>query len=272
MLGPIWKNLLPGMLAIVLPACDMEKDLDIELPPHAPQLVVECYLQPGRPYQLTLTESSSYLDQPEHPQVPEATVVIVYQGKADTLRYDPVVDKVQRKLYTHHSPTLVSGRPGDVYTLQITDRQGRQLTGTTTLLAPVPIDSLLYRFNDRQEAYIEARFRDPADTEDFYFFSVHRDSTNQKAEVNYHVPDILSNGQPLTLGTGFDFEPYDSLIVSLFHLEKAYYEFLSSVEEAKAANSNPFAQPSRLRSTVQGGLGVFTNLAVDRKSAVLEVE
>jgi hypothetical protein len=269
MLGPIPKYLLPALLTIGVLACDMEKDIDIKLPPHTPQLVVECYLQPGQPYRLTLTESSSYLDQPEQPQVPEAVVVIIHQGKADTLRYDPMVDQVQRKLYTHHAATLVSDQPGEVYTLQVTDRHGRRLTGTTTLLAPVPIDSLRYRFNDRQKAYIEARFRDPAETENFYFFSVHRDSTNQKSEVNYPVPDELSNGKPFTLGTGFDFDPYDSLIVSLFHLEKQYYEFLSSVEEAKAANSNPFAQPSRLRSTVQGGLGVFTNLAVDRKSALL---
>jgi hypothetical protein len=267
--GPIWKYLLPGLLTAGLLACDLEKDIDLELPAHTPQLVVECYLQPGQPYRLTLTESSSYLDPPQQPQVPEAVVVIFHQGKADTLHYQPAADQVQGKLYTHYSPTLVSSQPGEVYTLQITDQQGRRLTGTTTLLAPVPIDSLRYGFNDRQKAYIEARFRDQAETENFYFFSVHRDSTNQKAEVNYPVPDQLSNGKPFSLGTGFDFEPYDSLIVSLFHLEKQYYEFLSSVDEARNANSNPFAQPSRLRSSVQGGLGVFTNLAVDRKSVVL---
>jgi hypothetical protein len=272
MRAAIWKYLLPALLTTGVLACDLEKDIDIDLPAHIPQLMVECYLQPGQPYRLTLTESSSYLDNPEHPQVPEAVVVIFHRGQPDTLRYQPTVDKVQRKLFTHYSPTVVSGKPGEVYTLQITDQQGRRLTGTTTLMAPVPIDSLLYRFNDRQKAYIEARFRDPADTEDFYFFSVHLDSINQSAEVNYHVPDQLSNGKPFTLGTGFDFEPYDSLIVSLFHLEKQYYEFLSSVNEAQSANSNPFAQPSRLRSTVQGGLGVFTNLAVDRKSTVLKEE
>jgi hypothetical protein len=272
MLVALWKYLLPGLLATTLMACSLEKDIDIDLPVHTPQLVVECYLQPGQPYRLTLTESSSYLDPPEQPQVPEAVVVITYKGKADTLHYEPMVDKEQAKLFTHFSPTLVSGAPGDVYTLEITDVKGRRLTGTTTLMAPVPIDSLHYGFNDRQHAYIEARFRDPGATKDFYFFSVHRDSINRNAEINYHVPDDLSNGQPFSLGTGFDFHPYDSLIVSLFHLEQQYYEFLGSVDEAQGANSNPFTQPSRLRSTVQGGLGVFTNLAVDRKSVILKVE
>jgi hypothetical protein len=266
----LWRKYgLLGMLAIGLGACNLEKEIDIKLPAHTPQLVVECYLQPGQPYRLTLTESSSYFAKPEQPQVPEALVIIFHQGKPDTLRYLPMVDRIQEKLFTHSSPTLVRGQPGDVYTLQITDPQGRRLTGTTTLMAPVPIDSLQYRFNDRRKAYIEARFRDPGATEDFYFFSVHLDSISQRAEINYQVPDDLGKGGPFTLGTGFEFDPYDSLIVSLFHLEKQYYEFLSSVDEAQNANGNPFAQPSRLRSTVQGGLGVFTNLAPDRKSVRL---
>jgi hypothetical protein len=264
------KNTCLGILGFCAAACNLEKEIDIELPAHTPQLVVECYLEPGQPYRLTLTESSSYFDAPEQPQVPEAQVIIFHQGKPDTLSYLPLVDKMQKKVFTHSSPTLVNGQPGDVYTLEITDQKGRRLTGTTTLLAPVRIDSLEYSFNERQKAYIEARFRDPGETEDFYFFSVHLDSINQRAEVNYQVPDRLSNGQPFALGTGFDFEPYDSLIVSLFHLEKQYFEFISSVDEAKNANGNPFAQPSRLRSTVQGGLGVFTNLAVDRRSLLLK--
>ncbi|MGV3639320.1 MAG: DUF4249 domain-containing protein [Adhaeribacter sp.] len=246
-------------------ACSLEKDIDLNLGLHQPQLVVECYLEPGKPYRLTLTESSGYFDAPEPPQVPQALVVISHLGRRDTLRYLPALDSIQKKLYTHFSPTLVSGKPGEVYTLEISDQQGRKITGSTTLMAPVPIDSLLYRFNDRQKAYVEARFRDPGESADHYFFSVHLDSINRKAEVNYQVPDQLNNGKPFALGSGFDFEPYDSVIVSLFHLEKQYYEFLNSTEEARNANSNPFAQPSRLRSTVQGGLGVFTNLAVSRQ-------
>ncbi|MGV3503908.1 MAG: DUF4249 domain-containing protein [Adhaeribacter sp.] len=262
------KKIKRGIQALLLAgaaACGQEKDIALDLGLHSPQLVVECYLEPGRPYRLTLTESTAYFDAPEPPQVPEALVVISHQGRRDTLRYLPTVDTIQKKLYTHFSPTLVSGKPGAVYTLEISDKQGRKITGSTTLMAPVPIDSLIYRFNDRQKAYIEARFQDPGATADHYFFSVHLDSTNRKAEVNYQVPDQLNNGKPFALGTGFDFEPYDSVIVSLFHLEEPYYEFLNSTEEARNANSNPFAQPSRLRSTVQGGLGVFTNLAVVRQ-------
>jgi hypothetical protein len=257
---------LSGLLA----GCSLEKEIDIDLPALTPQLVVECYLEPGQPYRLTLTESASYFDMPEQPQVPEAIVIITYQGRPDTLHYAPFVDKTQQKLYTHSSATLVTGLPGEVYTLQITDQQGRQLTGNTTLMAPVPIDSLNYKFNDHQEAYIEARFTDKGDTEDYYLFSVHRDSTNKRAEVNYFVPDQLNNGKSFAFGTGFEFSPYDSLIVSLYHLEKQYFDFLTSVEEARNANDNPFAQPSRLHSTVQGGLGVFTNLAIDRKGTVLQ--
>ena len=52
-------------------------------------------------------------------------------------------------------------------------------------------------------------------------------------------------------------------------MDADHYSFQQSVREAIRANGNPFAQPARIRSTVQGGLGVFTVLVADRKTVIL---
>ena len=157
------------------------------------------------------------------------------------------------------------GQPGDVFTLSITDPKGRKLTGTTTVLPFVKIDTVEFNFNDQDEALVLTRFKDSAETENYYRYSVHRDSLEHEAEISYTSSDELNNGEPFVFGTGFDFETGDSLIVTLHHLDKAFFDFQESVEEAKNANGNPFAQPGRVKSTVQGGLGVFTFLVYDRK-------
>jgi hypothetical protein len=250
--------------------CNLEKNFEVDLPVMAPQLVAECYLEPGKPYRLTLTESTNYLAAPDIPLVKEATVIIFYKGKPDTLRYAPFYDKFSRKYYTHVSNTIMAGKPGDTYSLQITDKQGRKLTGTTTVLPVVPLDTVEYIYNDRQKAYLLAKFNDDGNAKNFYYFSVQPDSLNSRAEIDYAADDNISNGQLTAFGTGYDFEKDDTVYVSLYHLEKPYYDFFNSVENARDANGNPFAQPATVISTVQGGYGVFTNLVYDQKMVVLK--
>jgi hypothetical protein len=262
-----WVGLL--LSALLLLGCNLEKDIDINLPPYQSQMVVECYLQAGEPYRLSLVESSGYLELPEIKLITDATVTISANGHTDTLKFAPFLDEATGKYFTHSSNRIMQGQPGNVYTLTISDKQGRVLTGTTTVLPIVKIDTVEFKFNNKKEALITARFKDSAGTKDFYRFVVHKDSLSRGAEVDYASPDELNNGQPFVFGTGYDFAAGDSVVVTLHHLEEALYDFQESVEDARRSNGNPFAQPGRVKSTVQGGLGVFTSVVFDRKKLVV---
>ena len=253
-----------------LVGCNMEKDFEVALPVLTPQLVAECYLEPGEPYRLTLTESTAYLADPEPELVDDALVIITYNGIPDTLHLAPYFDQARQKIYTHVSKTPMTGKPGDVYTLQVTDNKGRQLTGTTTVQDAVPIDTIETNYNQEGKAYLLVKFKDSKAATDFYYFSVHKDSLNTDDEVAYTTDDALNNGELFALGTGYDFSKSDTAIVSLYHLEKPYFDFMNSVQDARNANGNPFAQPAGIRSTVQGGLGVFTALSYNRKVFILK--
>jgi hypothetical protein len=260
--------LLP--LLLLLTSCDLEKAIEVELPPHEPQLVIECYLVPGKPLRATVLESVSYFDEPQPPLVPDAEVFISYNGQTIRLNYSPIIDRETGKFYTHQSDELVTGKPGDIYSLEVKDGKGRRATGFTTLLPKVLIDSLEYRFNDKEEALLLTSYQDDPNSRNFYRYMTHDDSLYKGPERDFVTSDDLTNGKRVTLGSGYNYEKGDTLTVTLYHIEEQYYNFIRSTTDAKNANGNPFAQPSRVISTVQGGIGVFTNLAYDRQTIIVE--
>src|SRR5688572_25297704 len=116
------------LFAGLIAGCELQKDVNLDLPTYKPELVAECYLVPGKPYRMTVFESTPYLDRPEPILVPDATVIISHNGQADTLFYNPFLDPVTNKVYTHSSETIMQGKPGDVFSLSVTDTRGRRLT------------------------------------------------------------------------------------------------------------------------------------------------
>lgn len=268
-------RLLLGLLLGVATSCEnLQQDIDVDLPVAPAQLVIECYLEPNQRPQLTVSETVPYLSSPI-PTVPaDVTVVITGPNRQrEVLTYEPGFNFLTGKVYTHRGRSRLVIRPGDEFTLLATDTKGRRVTGTARMPAPVPIDTVEFEFNDlppeQRQAYVIARFRDPLETLDFYRFQVHRDSISQEPEVDYSLEDRLNEGKEITLGTNYDFDPGDSLIVTLYHLDQPYYQFLQSTENARSANGNPFGQPAAIRSTVQGGVGVFTILSYQRRTLII---
>ncbi|MGY2133236.1 DUF4249 domain-containing protein [Hymenobacter sp. HD11105] len=268
----VWQLLLLGVLLGATSCDNLQKDIDVVLPVAPPQLVVECYLEPNQRPQLTVSETVPYLSSPV-PKVPEDVVVTITgpNRQREVMTYDPGFNFLTGKVYTHRGRSRLVIRPGDEFTLEARDTKGRLVTGTARMPAVVPIDTVEFKFNDRpvREAYVITRFRDPLQTLDYYRFQVHRDSISQEPEIDYSIEDRLNEGKEITLGTSYIFDPGDSLIVTLYHLDQPYYQFLQSTENARNANGNPFGQPAAIQSTVQGGIGVFTILSYQRQSLTI---
>ncbi|QJX47761.1 DUF4249 domain-containing protein [Hymenobacter taeanensis] len=260
---------------LLLSACGLQKDIDVELPAYPAQLVVESYLENNRFPRVSVTESVPYLSAPDA-GLPQGVKVVLTlpSGRRDTLLYAPAINPNTNKGYTHTGRTRISARPGDTFKLEVYDTQGRRVTGSATMPATVPLDSVEYKYNDltgsQRMAYVLASFRDPAATVDFYRFQVHKRSVSTDPEVEYTVEDRLSNGQPLSLGTSYQFSPKDTVFVTLYHLDRPYFQFLQSVQDARNSNGNPFAQPSAIKSTVEGGIGIFTILSYQRQRLILK--
>ncbi|MEM7105434.1 MAG: DUF4249 domain-containing protein [Bacteroidota bacterium] len=253
--------------------CDLEKEIEIDLPEVENQMVIECYLEPGKPYRVLLTESQPFLDPVEDPNtlptISDAIVVISRNGVADTLTEGEFLDFVNFKVYNYGSSTLVSNDLLSEYRIEVTDQEGRFAFAETRILPIVPIDSIEVDFNETDTAAnILTWFTDPPET-NYYRRVLNLNTLTSEPEQAFSANDAVFNGDDVVFGTGFDYTFGDTLITTLFHIDEDYYFFLETVSAAEAANNNPFAQPSFILDNIEGGIGIFTGLSYDRDTVII---
>jgi hypothetical protein len=289
-----------GGLGLLATGCNLENQIEVVPPAYTNELVVECYLETGVVPHLTVTESGSYL--PTTPgtgqpaiTLPDATTPTVGltlpngttlqlpidvtvnltlpSGQVMPMRFAPGFDAATGRVYTHIGTAPLAVQPGQRLSLDVRDTRNHHVTGTTGVPTFVPIDSVRYSFNGPsgpdQQARFVTRWTDPGATADYYrLLLTNREGPNSSVG-EYLVNDQLFNGQSYTVPTTYRLTPGDTITATLYHLEPAYYNFQQSVRGAISANGNPFGQPARIRSTVQGGLGVFTVLVAARRTLIM---
>jgi hypothetical protein len=297
---PLINIVLGGLGLFVVAGCNLENQIEVIPPPYTSELVVECYLEAGVVPRLTVTGSGSYL--PTTPgtgqpgvTLPDATTpsvgfilpngttlqlpidvtvnLTLPSGQVMPMRFAPGFDAATRRVYTHIGTAPLAMQPGQRFALDVRDTRNHHVTGTAGVPTVVPIDSVRYSFNGPsgpdQQARFVARWTDPGATADYYrLLLTNREGPNSSVG-EYLVNDQLFNGQPYTVPTTYRLTPGDTITATLYHIEPEYFNFQQSVRGAISANGNPFGQPARIRSTVQGGLGVFTVLMADRRTLIM---
>ncbi len=269
------------LLAIIsLVACgNLEKEIVIELPTYDDQPVVECYLQPGAPYKLLLTHSSSYFAPFEIENnnflasllIDSATVFIVHG--ADTIPLPNVLnfDFTNFKAYNYTSTAIVPADYEGEFKLFITLKDGKTINGTTRILPIVPIDSVVVEIKDSLASTI-TYCTDPITPNDFYRRTVHVNTLDSLRQDFMGTDKFIAPGsQGIAFGTGFDPVLGDTMIFTIYHADQAYYDFFRSVQGS--LNANPGAQPGAIISNVFGTanpIGIFTGLSFDRDSVIIQ--
>lgn len=259
------KNLL-FLFAIVcvLAACDFEKEIDLDLPEYQNKLVVECYLEPGKPYRLTLTESVSYFTEPRTPTVDNALVIISYNGVNDTLKFTPLLDETTNNFYNYVSETIVPEDYVGFFSLYVKDTKGREVTSQTKIPDPPTINSVEFKYNEDSLAFALTKFNDiNTSATNYYRYLVTHDSLIGGEVTDYIFNDRV-NSEEIEVSFRYKLKKDDLIIVSVFHLNEDYYRYLESIRLAMDANGNPFGQPASIKSNVQGGIGIFTGISYDR--------
>lgn len=261
-------------------ACNLEQEIDLELPAYESRLVVECYLEPEKPYRLVLSRSAGYFDPfpalggdfLDELFVNRARVTISHRGERIELTNTPLLDQETGKVYNYRSPVSVPPDYEAPFYLEIITEAGDTLHATTTLLPPVPIDSVVVEFQASDTlARVLTYLTDPPDTANFYRRVLHEGSLAEEPEQDFASDDRIVE-DILVYGTGFDYAEGDTLINTIYHIEEPYYRFLETLNRAVNSNGNPFAQPSPLLSNISGtteAIGIFTGLTYDRRQTVI---
>ncbi|MCC6460622.1 MAG: DUF4249 domain-containing protein [Saprospiraceae bacterium] len=266
-----------------LAACNLEKEVDIELPDYDGQPVVECYLEPGKPFRLLLSNSYSFFDPfgldstfLQKTLLDGALVTIAYNGQVDTLPNQLSFELNPLKIFNYTGKNLVPATPGLQYELNITLANGKTVQAQTTMLPLVPIDSIKTEWiidSGDSLARILTYITDDTTQENFYRRMLNYSSLDSLPEQDFLASDRISTTNLLAFGTGYDLMPGDTVYNAIFHIQKDYYDYIESVQLAVFGNQNPFAQPSPIKSNVRGTanpLGIFTCLVYDRRMTILE--
>ncbi|MCI4671239.1 MAG: DUF4249 domain-containing protein [Bacteroidia bacterium] len=291
--------------SLFLASCgNLQQDIEIDIPEYDPQLVVECYLQPGLPYFLTLTRSQPYFDDIRVDYIEDAIVTISHSGGTDTLDEfnlditdptlgllaDTAILNTFSSIFGDQLTFYASLRPvpelfNEDFNLEIKTLDGEVLTAKTQILNPVPIDSLVQELDEDSLAFILTYFTDEGDRTNYYrrVFEAQRpviDSTGTEPDTTFEfriiqdfvVDDDIFDGQPFAFGTDFEFAIGDTIRSTLYHMTQDHFEFYNTQAAAVQASLSPFGQPAVVHTNISGGRGIFTGLVFSQETYVIQPE
>lgn len=277
------KILLFVLVVLTTWGCNLSNIVDIDLPEYTSQPVVECYVEPGKPFRLLLTRSfgyfdtigldSSYLDQT---LLQGALVTISYNNRIDTLYNSYFYQERPYKIYNYFSSTVAPTQAGMKFTLRITlpGNEG-EIYSETAMLPPVSIEKTVVERDpgDPTHYRVLTYVNDNPSQKNFYRMLVNYNNLESQPDQNILLNDEASSSGLLVFGTPFNLQLGDSVVNTVYVLDADYYDFLFSVHSAKLGNLTPIVQPSTINSNVSGSanpLGIFTSLVYDRKHAVVQ--
>ncbi|HIE15555.1 MAG TPA: DUF4249 domain-containing protein [Bacteroidales bacterium] len=263
-----------------------EKEISVDLPPYNSKLVIEGYIEQGANPYVLITKSQGYFDPVDsntfqEMQVTNAKVYVSNGTETDTLV----------NIGPYYFGNKFIGEVGKQYDLTVWV-DDKKYTATTTILAPVPIDSIKF-------------YPDPdsdVDTLGFLWLYAHDPDTMGNAyriftktlgkDTRFVHPfiatmnDELFNGQPVEFSIYrgkdefqndlYDEEGLDSLgikwyyfvmgesiVVKFCTIDYANFVFWETVERQQQSEGNPFAAPVTPKSNIQGeALGIWGGYGV----------
>ena len=265
----------------VLVSCDLNQEIEIELPEYTPQITVECYVQNGKPFNLLLTKSIGYfdplvLDPQEYLEqilVNDAQISIVAENETYELVNGAFLDPTSFTINNYASLEPVSFDPGTNLALEVKLADGTILNANTSVVEPIEIDSISIEFNEVQQDMARCLiFGDDNDPEVNYVRRMLHDGSLDSLVIDFVATDEFTEGDRFIFGSDYSFERGDTVINTLIHINKEYYDFYQSVQGAAFVNGNPFGQPGQLISNIEGEgnpIGIFTSISVDTTFTII---
>jgi hypothetical protein len=267
-------------------ACNLEQEIELDLPEYEEKIIVEAYLEEGVPYQVLITRSSSYFA-PFPTNIEEtfnqllyndAEVYITHKGNTVQLINTPGVNPETGKFFNYANTETAVFDTIEPYELSIILPDGNTIESSTRFLPSVPIDSIVYEFREEPGSIDSARvltyFNDRPDENNYFRRMLYRIKNGELEEFQDFTTDDRIAEDVIVFGSAYEFAAGDTIINRIYHIDEAYYRFLNSVQLAIDANGNPFGQPSPVVPSVEGTaenvLGIFTTLNYAEEITILE--
>lgn len=252
-------------------ACQMQQEVEVDLPPHQQELVVECYLEPGEPYRALVTHTTSFYEETKVAAVDTAEVLITSADESRTLLSINSIDTSYNKVFNYWHPHEVSYEEGKEYQISIAVKGEVKATGKTRFLPKASIKKVEQKVESDSMSALFVHIEDNPEEKNYYRLMMR--GTDPKAGYTY---DGVWTDEDAANGTLVAYTPYifvrgwSNVVVNLYHIDKRYYDFLKSIRQARDANYNPFMQPASIQSTVDGATGVFAAISLTSDTIAID--
>jgi hypothetical protein len=256
----IYKHLYITLFIACFLVASCEPNIEnLNLPVPQRYTILECYLTPNYPPELTLTNSNN-LDEELLIRNLWYADVNIYSGEETYPLKNIFYIKPDRKI-------LVNYRADDTlridmhqqFELSITTREQVKLSATTGIVAPVRITECLVEKNRIDVAYAVENGK-----ADYLKLSIFTFVAGKKLDdvIRYYDASEFS-GQMISIPWKYQ-SKFDTVIITLCNIQKDYYDYGVSIQNAVSAYHDPLLTPESIKSNVKGGIGIFTFYTFDQ--------
>jgi hypothetical protein len=256
-------SLLISIITFIAQGCS-KADINVQIPEGPRNIVVEGYVTPGYPTELTLAESNTLNDDLVLLAVWNARVKI----STDTgtmIAKNILYNKSDRHIVVNYGcrDTVRQGAHS-FFNLNITTKDGRSVQASTKTVSSVKIEKVELN-NDN----IVVHHNLPTDTSKYFKLSIANYKEGNPVLTKSVLYDQNTSNSTSCVMPLYNYKNADSIVVTLFHIQKEYYDYLNSVENASSAFFDPLLNPETIKSNIIGGIGIFTYYTVDKFSISL---
>lgn len=252
------------LLAVSLFLISCEKEIEIDLHPSTPRLVIEGLVPENEFARVKLTMSKDYGPDNNYPAVTGATVVISdNKGNSDILQ-------LGTDGWYHSS--VIKGVVGNTYNLLVKS-EGEEYTSQSTMPNFVALDSVYMYFIPAMEGpFPMAVFQDPAGIDNYYRFLLK--INNKRMHIVLAGSDEDKDGQLMERILPFnkvqnndeEIKKGDLISVEMQCIDKGVHKFFDTWAMMDQSLANP-------QSNIKGGaLGYFSAYTSDSKEVIADWE
>lgn len=259
-------------LLLLTSACEMQQDIEVKVPAHEPVTLIECYLEPGAPARILATKSVAFFDSVELVPADDLQISLFENGQPIQLENKYQGDSVYYNVFNYISSHKVNFDENARWELVVRRQEEEIARGTAQFLPKPKIKSINYQLSADSLLSLEIEVEDNPLQENYYRLRVRTMDMIPSSGFRGLWNDQTASGNTLKLNTGPGLKAKtDTIIISLYHIDKSYYTFMRSVQKAYDANYNPFAQPANLESNLRGpAMGIFTAVSAVHDTIYLQ--
>jgi hypothetical protein len=258
-----------------------EKEITIKLPQEPKKLVVEGWIENGKPPKVILTKSSGYFDPIDSSALYGSIVTNAIVTVFDGITTEQLTASIDLNFFPpfYYKGSTIIGEIGKTYTLSI-DVDGQNYTATTTIPETVKWDILWFELNPDNDSIGNVY---GSATDDGNVYNYYRAYTKILHFDNDFVPifgsvwdDKFFSGQTLTAqlyhgvssniiapnpdkSRGIGYKLGDTVITRLSTMNYESYKFWEAAESEIYSGGNPFSSSTTVPTTISNGaLGCWT--------------